>query len=87
MKNLRVVLQEFCDESMRDYVEMEQSADEQDKIIGMISTLRESLSPEQKQLLNQLLDSINNNDSQYSYESFNRGFLMGMAFMANRTVV
>lgn len=85
MEKLGFILQEFCDESMRDYVESEQSADVQDRIIGLISILRESLSPEQKQLLNRLLDSINNNDSQYSYESFKRGVLMGMVFMANRT--
>lgn len=86
MKELDVILQEFCDESMRDFVESEQSADEQDEIIGMIKNLRESLSPEQKQFLNQLLDRVNDIDSHFTYEAFKQGFLMGMAFMANKTV-
>lgn len=86
MKELNVILQEFCDESMRDFVESEQSAGEQNEIIGMIIDLRRSLSPEQKWFLNQLIDKINDSDSRFSYEAFKQGFLMGMAFMANKDV-
>lgn len=52
MKELNVILQEFCDVSMRDFVESEQSADGHNEIIGMITNLRRSLSPEQKWFLN-----------------------------------
>lgn len=86
MKELNVILQEFCDESMRGFVESEQSADEQNEIIGMITDLRRSLSPEQKRFLNQLIDKINDSDSRFIYEAFKRGFLMGLAFMANKDV-
>lgn len=78
-KELNVILQEFCDESMRDFVRSEQFADEQDEIIGMITDLRSSLSPEQKRFLNQLIDKINDSDSRFTYEAFKQGFLMGMA--------
>lgn len=86
MKELNVILQEFCDESMRDFIESEQSADEQNEIIGMITGLRRTLSPEQKRFLNQLIDKINDSDSRFTYEAFKQGFLMGMAFMANKDV-
>lgn len=75
-----ILLRELCDISMRSYSETEQNADEQDAIIDKIFKLRETLSPEQKQLLNLLLDNINNDDSRYSYEAFKRGFLFGMVF-------
>jgi len=79
------VLKELCDISMRSHMEKEQNVDEQDAIIDKISELRESLSPEQKQSLNQLLDEINKSDSNFSYETFKKGFLLGMMFMADGT--
>lgn len=86
MKELNVILQELCDESMRDFVESEQSTDEQNEIIGMITDNRRLLSSEQKWFLNQLIDKINDSDSRFVYEAFKRGFLMGLAFMANKDV-
>lgn len=61
-KQVTVALQTVCDLSMQDYVESEQSVDEQNKIADKIAELRDSLNPQQKQLLNQLLDDINNSD-------------------------
>ena len=58
-KQVTVALQTVCDLSMQDYVESEQSVDEQNKIADKIAELRDSLNPQQKQLLNQLLDDIN----------------------------
>ncbi len=77
VKELNLILQELCDVSMCDFVEMEQSADEQDEIVGMITELRRTLSPEQKQLLNQMIDKINDSDSRFIYEAFKRGGLIG----------
>ena len=57
-KQVTVALQTVCDLSMQDYVESEQSVDEQNKIADKIAELRDSLNPQQKQLLNQLLDDI-----------------------------
>lgn len=81
-----ILLRELCDISMRSYSETEQNADEQDAIIDMISKLRESLSPEQKQLLNQVLDNINEDDSKTIYAAFSQGFLLGMKYIADRAV-
>lgn len=81
-----ILLRELCDISMRSYSETEQNADEQDAIIDMISKLRESLSPEQKQLLNQVLDNINENDSNTTYAAFSQGFLLGMKYMTDNAV-
>ena len=72
-KQVTVALQTVCDLSMQDYVESEQSVDEQNKIADKIAELRDSLNPQQKQLLNQLLDDINNSDSRFSYEVFTQG--------------
>jgi hypothetical protein len=85
-KQVTVALQTVCDLSMQDYVESEQAADEQDIIAGKIAELRDSLNPQQKQLLNQLLDDINNSDSRFSYEVFTKGVLFGMSLIANKTV-
>lgn len=51
-KQVTVALQTVCDLSMQDYVESEQSVDEQNKIADKIAELRDSLNPQQKQLLN-----------------------------------
>lgn len=81
------LLKELCDISMCSYVEMEENVCEQDAIIDMIYKLRESLSPGQKQLLIQLLDNINNSDSNFTYEAFRRGFLLGVLCRADNTIV
>ncbi len=85
-KQVTVALQTVCDLSMQDYVESEQSVDEQNKIADKIAELRDSLNPQQKQLLNQLLDDINNSDSRFSYEVFTQGVLFGMSLITNTTV-
>lgn len=85
-KQVTVALQTVCDLSMQDYVESEQSVDEQNKIADKIAELRDSLNPQQKQLLNQLLDDINNSDSSFSYEVFTQGVLFGMSLITNTTV-
>ena len=85
-KQVTVALQTVCDLSMQDYVESEQSVDEQNKIADKIAELRDSLNPQQKQLLNQLLDDINNSDSRFSYEAFAQGVLFGMSLITNTTV-
>lgn len=85
-KQVTVALQTVCDLSMQDYVESEQSVDEQNKIADKIAELRDSLNPQQKQLLNQLLDDINNSDSRFSYEFFAQGVLFGMSLITNTTV-
>lgn len=85
-KQVTVALQTVCDLSMQDYVESEQSVDEQNKIADKIAELRDSLNPQQKQLLNQLLDDINNSDSRFSYEVFTQGALFGMSLITNTTV-
>ena len=85
-KQVTVALQTVCDLSMQDYVESEQSVDEQNKIADKIAELRDSLNPQQKQLLNQLLDDINNSDSRFSYEVFTHGVLFGMSLITNTTV-
>lgn len=77
VKELNLILQELCDVSMCDFTELEQSAYEQDEIIGMTMDIRRALSPEQKQLLNELLDKINDSDSRFTYEAFKRGILIG----------
>jgi hypothetical protein len=68
------------------FIKSEQSADEHNEIIGMITDLRRSLSPEQKRFLNQVIDKINDCDSRFTYEAFKQGFPMGMVFMANKDV-
>ena len=52
----------------------------------MIAELRVSLNSAQKMLLNQLLDNININDSDFSYEAFKNWVLVGMSLMQHDKV-
>lgn len=78
LETLDIKIKALCDETMKKYIETKQYDEEQESIEQQMEALRNSLNEVQRKQLNQLLDSINKDDSQFSYEAFYRGILWGM---------
>ena len=78
LETLDIMVKALCDEAMKKYIETKQYDEEQGSIEQQMEALRNSLNEVQRKQLNQLLDSINKDDSKFSYEVFYRGVLLGM---------
>lgn len=82
MDKVNRCLDAVCDSVMKGYEESKDNTEDQEEIIVDIQTLRGMLGPEEKVLLNRLLDRINCSDSRYSYQAFREGVLFGLSLTA-----
>lgn len=78
MKEIKRIMRDKMDLEMLEYVNSNQYLTEQHKINTLIEDLRRGLSNEKVSILNELLDEINNSDSQFSYEAFFVGVINGI---------
>lgn len=72
-------IMDSIDDAMRNYIESEEYQKQRAEITNMIFEFRSSLSPENQNILNKLIDAINTSDSLFASKAYVAGVVNGIA--------